>query len=124
MTREKRTAAPQRTDCEAHTSTEKAQHMTAETETRRTVRCCESAEFRTIEDSARRCLSENCSYAFSFREVTFHYSNGVLTMRGRLPSFYLKQVLQTLLRDLHGVNQINNQVDVVTSTGLSSVRAK
>ena len=98
--------------------------MIAETETRRTVRCCESGEGHTIEGSARRCLSENCSYAFSFRDVTFHYSNGVLTMRGRLPSFYLKQVLQTLLRDLDGVNQIDNQVDVVTSTGLSSVRAE
>ena len=40
------------------------------------------------------------------------------------PSFYLKQVLQTLLRNLDGVKQIDNQVDVVTSTGLSSVRAK
>ena len=124
MTREKRTAASQRPDCEAHASTERAQHMIAETETRQTIGYCESAKGRTIEDSARKCISENCSYAFSFREVTFHYSNGVLTMRGRLPSFYLKQVLQTLLRDLDGVNQINNEVDVVTSTGLSSVRAK
>jgi hypothetical protein len=116
MTREKRPAAPRRPDREAHTNTDKAQHMIAETETRGTVRCCESAKGRKIEDSARRCISENCSYAFSFRAVTFHFSNGVLTMHGRLPSFYLKQVLQTLLRDLDGVKQINNQVDVVTST--------
>ncbi len=98
--------------------------MIVETETRQTVRCCESAEGRTIADSARTCISGNCSYAFCFREVTFHCSNGVLTIRGRLTSFYLKQVLQTLLRDLDGVNQINNQVDVVGSTGLSSFRTK
>jgi hypothetical protein len=41
-----------------------------------------------------------------------------------LPSFYLKQVLQTLLRDLDGVTRIANRVDVVSPTGLSSVRPK
>ena len=59
-----------------------------------------------------------------FNQVTFTYSLGTLTLTGRLPSFYLKQVLQTLLRDLDGVTRIDNRVDVVSSTGLSSVRPR
>ena len=78
----------------------------------------------SLEESARRRLAEMCSYAFCFNQVTFRYVQGVLVLRGRLPSFYLKQVLQTLLRDLEGVERIDNQVEVVSATGLSSVRPK
>ena len=37
-----------------------------------------------------------------------------------VPTFYLKQILQTWLRKLDSVKQIDNQVDVVSATGLSS----
>ena len=43
-----------------------------------------------------------------------------LIVNGKLPSFYLKQVLQTILRDVPGVRQIDNRVNVASSTGLSS----
>ena len=78
----------------------------------------------SVELLARRWLAEKCPYAFCFNQVTFSYSHGVLTLEGRLPSFYLKQVLQTLLRDLDGVTRIVNRVDVVSATGLSSVRPR
>ena len=78
----------------------------------------------SVELLARRRLAEKCTYAFCFNQVTFSYSQGILTLEGRLPSFYLKQVLQTLLRDLDGVTRIVNRVDVVSATGLSSVRPK
>ena len=39
--------------------------------------------------------------------------NGRLVITGKLPSFYLKQVLQTALRDIDGVQDIDNQVDVI-----------
>jgi hypothetical protein len=45
-----------------------------------------------------------------------------LVVRGRVPSFYLKQVLQTALLNMSGVHWIDNQVDVVSCYGLSSVR--
>lgn len=76
----------------------------------------------SIEELARRRMAENRSYASCFRDITLHHEDGVLTMRGHLPSFYMKQVLQTLLRDIDGVEQIDNQTDVVSATGLSSVR--
>jgi hypothetical protein len=41
----------------------------------------------------------------------------VLVVRGAVPSFYLKQVLQTILRDVDGIGQIDNQVAVI-STGV------
>jgi hypothetical protein len=78
----------------------------------------------SVELLARRMLAEKCTFAFCFNQVTFSYSQGILTLEGRLPSFYLKQVLQTVLRDLDGVTRIDNQVDVVSSTSLSSVRPK
>ena len=77
----------------------------------------------SVERSARR-LVEKCTYACCFNQVTFSYSQGILTLEGRLPSFYLKQVLQTLLRGLDGVTRIVNRVDVASPTGLSSVRPK
>jgi hypothetical protein len=49
---------------------------------------------------------------------------GVLRLEGTVGSSYLKQVLQTFFKDLEGVEQIDNQVDVVNSQGLSSVRPK
>ncbi len=73
-----------------------------------------------VENQAREHLLSNCPYAFCFRDISFDLMNGVLTLRGRVPSFYLKQILQTFLRDLAGVEQIDNQVDVVSATGLSS----
>lgn len=77
-----------------------------------------------VELLARRQLAEKCTYAFCFNQVTFSFSQGILTLEGRLPSFYLKQVLQTALRDLDGVTRIDNRVDVASPTGLSSVRPK
>ena len=46
----------------------------------------------------------------SLLEITF--DEGTLTIEGRLPTFYLKQVLQEALRDLDGIEQINNRVNV------------
>ena len=73
---------------------------------------------------ARQRLSSGCPYAFYFRGIDCNYEDGVLTLHGRLPTYYLKQVLQTMLANVDGVTRIENQVDVVSSTGLSSVRPK
>ena len=79
----------------------------------------------SVELLARRRLADQVRVSLSaFNQVTCSYSQGILTLEGRLSSFYLKQVLQTLLRDLDGVTRIDNRVDVVSSTGLSSVRPK
>ena len=76
-----------------------------------------------IEDIARRRLATECPYSFYFRQISIDFVEGRLVLRGRVPSFYLKQILQTLLTELDGVGRIDNRVDVVSTTGLSSVRS-
>jgi hypothetical protein len=78
----------------------------------------------SVEELARRHLLEKCAYASCFAQVTFSFSQGTLTLCGRLPSFYLKQMLQTYLRDLYGVTQIENHVEVVRSARPSRVRPR
>jgi hypothetical protein len=80
---------------------------------------CRSA---SVVELARQRLSVGCPYGFYFRDVECEFADGVLTLRGRVPTFYLKQVLQARLSELDGVAEIRNHVDVVSSSGLSSVR--
>jgi hypothetical protein len=49
-------------------------------------------------------------FDFTFRE-------DVLIVRGAVPSFYLKQVLQSVLKDIEGVRVIENQVHVMSAVG-------
>lgn len=85
--------------------------------------CTDSPEHRRCVERQARALAEQ-HHCFRGRAGNFDFSwhGGVLTVRGSVPSFYLKQVLQTVLRRLDGVARIDNQVDVVCSTGLSSIR--
>lgn len=73
----------------------------------------------SVEDAVRRRL-EDCSYNFVFDKVSWQFADGTLTLQGCVPSFYLKQVLQELLRNIAQVDRIENDVAVVSSTGLSS----
>jgi len=69
-------------------------------------------------------LFDDSPQAFYFREVSLEYANGRLTLRGRVPTSRMKQMLSILLDDLSGVEQIENLVDVVSATGLSSTHPK
>ena len=70
-----------------------------------------------VEEKARIRLWESGSYAFEFRRIRIHFRDGCLTLQGKLPSFHLKQLLQTRLRGLPGVTRIANQVEVVGHVG-------
>lgn len=74
----------------------------------------------SVEDTVRRRL-EDCSYRFVFDKITWQFKDGTLTLDGCVPSFYLKQVLQELLLNIRRIDRIENDVAVVSSTGLSSV---
>jgi hypothetical protein len=78
------------------------------------------ASSAAIVDQIIRQRLEECPYRFYFNQITWTLTDGKLVLVGRVPSFYLKQILQTMLRDLDSVNQIENRVEVVSSTGLSS----
>jgi osmotically-inducible protein OsmY len=44
--------------------------------------------------------------------VSCEYTRGVLLLRGRLPSYYQKQVAQEAVRGLAGVVEILNEIEV------------
>jgi hypothetical protein len=49
-------------------------------------------------------------------EVHCDFSRGRLTLRGRLSSYYLKQLAQEAISGLEGVREIRNEIEVVSST--------
>ena len=75
-----------------------------------------------IHETVRRRIV-GCSYKFIFSNITWHCHDGHVTLRGRVPNFYLKQMLQEMLRGIERVKLITNSVDVVSSTGMSSDRS-
>lgn len=54
------------------------------------------------------------------RVVRFDYADGVLTLQGKVPSFYLKQRAQALIQGITGVERIDNELLVVSPYGISS----
>ncbi len=46
-------------------------------------------------------------------QLICEHDSGILRLRGQLPNYYLKQLAQELLRDLEGVDQIVNAVEVI-----------
>jgi hypothetical protein len=71
---------------------------------------------------ARRCLEEHTHFRGRVAqfEITYRLDDETLVVRGFVPSFYLKQMLQTALRQIDGVYAVDNQVEVVSLDGLSS----
>ena len=51
------------------------------------------------------------------RRVSCEFRNGVLTLRGCVPRYYLKQIAQTILAGLSGVADIDNQLQVTPLSG-------
>ena len=65
-----------------------------------------------LEKSIQAAL-ESSAY-FPLRRLTFTEVNGVVTLRGCVPSFYLKQVAQSLLRSFPEIRKIKDEVIVVS----------
>ena len=49
---------------------------------------------------------------YALRSIVCEFHEGVLVLRGQVPSYYLKQLAQELVRDLDGIGVIVNVVDV------------
>ena len=45
--------------------------------------------------------------------ITCHYHEGMVFLRGRVNSYYLKQLAQETIRNVAGVEQIVNEIEVV-----------
>jgi hypothetical protein len=64
-----------------------------------------------IAEGAQDRLRSNSYQAL--KNVSCEYHAGVLTLRGCLPSYYLKQMAQTAVARLDGVERIVNEIEVV-----------
>ena len=64
----------------------------------------------TIAEAAMECLRESPYKAM--RRISCECKNGVLFLRGRLFSFYEKQVAQETVARIDGVTQVVNEVEV------------
>jgi osmotically-inducible protein OsmY len=64
-----------------------------------------------LADWAEERLRSN-SY-LALKNISCEYLDGVLTLSGCLPSYYLKQIAQETLAPLEGLARIENQIAVV-----------
>ena len=62
------------------------------------------------------------SMYLSLRTVKIQFQDGLLTLRGIVPNFYVKQVILSLCEDLEGegIQRNKDEIDVVNPQGLSS----
>jgi len=62
---------------------------------------------------AQQCLEQ--SPYVTVRNVSCECEGDVLFLRGRLPSYYQKQLAQEAVAELEGVRQVINQTEVIPS---------
>jgi hypothetical protein len=71
---------------------------------------------------ARQYLESHPHFRGRSAGVSIAQEGSNLFVTGRLPSFYLKQLVQEALRHVPGVKYVYNQIDVVSADGISSAR--
>ncbi len=76
-------------------------------------------DIANIEQRAQALLDAHSLFRGRSRQFEFACQKDVLVVRGFVPSFYLKQMLQTVLKDLEGVRLVENQVTVDSRGGIS-----
>jgi osmotically-inducible protein OsmY len=71
---------------------------------------------------ARQLLERHPHFRGRVSGVNIKHEGRNLYLSGRLPTFYLKQLVQEAVRHVPGVDFVYNEVDVVSAHGVSSVR--
>ena len=71
-----------------------------------------SADRSIVEAATERLRT---SPYLSLRGVTCQCNQGVLTLAGRVPSFYHRQIAHAAVRNLAGILQIDDQLQVQSS---------
>ena len=69
-----------------------------------------AALFQEITDIAQAALRR--SAYFELHNISCDFSGGILTLCGRVPTYYLKQLAQASVADVPGVIEIHNHVEV------------
>ena len=73
-----------------------------------------SGNANEIESQARVLLESHAHFRGRSKTFEFDYSAGMLTVRGAVPTYYLKQMLQCALSNLEGVRAVENEVTVMS----------
>ena len=73
----------------------------------------QSNEAQQVTHEARKRLEQNVYFRGRSHVIRIDEKDGTLVLHGNVPSFYLKQVLQTELSGIDGVKEIDNRVDVL-----------
>jgi osmotically-inducible protein OsmY len=72
-----------------------------------------SASPSHIREGAESRLRSNGYLAM--KNVSCDYENGILTLRGCVPSYFLKQMAQTAVARMPGVERVINDIVVISS---------
>lgn len=64
----------------------------------------------SVESEAQHLLAQ--SNYLALRRLRCEFHDGRLILNGRVPTYYLKQIAQTIVRQLPAVRRIDNRVDV------------
>jgi hypothetical protein len=72
-----------------------------------------------VERNATQALDAHPHFRGRTNTIRIECRHDTLILTGRLPSFYLKQLLQEALRGVDGVGKIDNRVAVICCDGLS-----
>ncbi len=71
---------------------------------------------------ARDLISRHAPFSGRADCFEFECSKNVLVIRGRVPTYYLKQLLQDALKQLEGISSIDNRVEVVANGGFGATQ--
>jgi hypothetical protein len=72
---------------------------------------------------ARQYLDRHPHFRGRGNGVKIEQQGKNLRLSGCLPSFYLKQLVQEAMRHVPGVQNVFNEIDVISAHGVSSVRS-
>jgi hypothetical protein len=86
---------------------------------RPTTQSCERFDLSVL---ARQHLEHHPHFRGRVSDVFIEHRGRTLFLTGRLPTFYLKQLVQEAVRHVPGVQHVRNLIDVVSADGVSSVR--
>lgn len=71
----------------------------------------QGAEAREIEAAVEACLAESSELAGC--EIVSEFHQGTVTLRGRVPTHFLKQAARSLAQKVRGVRTVDNRIDVI-----------
>ena len=74
---------------------------------------CLQTTTSAVVQTARDLLARHPHFRGRSEQFEFECADGVLIVRGRVPTYYLKQLLQHTLQQMSGVQRIDCRVDVL-----------